>query len=141
MATFPEVALTGEPIRPAARSFSIGSYPVKEYRSLGGTIVKRSFGNRPLSYTLDMQFNAVSQSVLEAIYNHYHGQQGVTLGFDLPSSIVTDLSSTMQLNMQQAGGGAWFYVEAPQVESIPSQRVNISVKLVSEIIASIALGS
>ena len=105
--------------RPTARSFSIGEYPTKTYKSLGGTIVRRSFGNRAINYALDMRFDAISQVALETIFAHYHGQQGNANGFTLPSEMFSDMSAAMASNMQNAGGGGslWFYAEAPQVES------------------------
>lgn len=145
-----------EPIKPSSRSFTIGAYPTKTYKSLGGTIVKRSFGNRAINYTLTMQFNGVKQPVLETIFNHYHDQQGDTNGFSIPSSFFSDLNAAMSRRLQDVGsqygrstglessggsGAVWFYADPPQVESGPIGLSNITVNLISEAPASIALFS
>ncbi len=142
MATFPSRAGNGDRIRPTARSFSIGEFPVKSYRSLSGAIVKRSFGNRGTNYTLEVEFGAVNEAVLLAIYNHYQGQQGVTSSFALPSTIFEGYTEEFFGLMQapSAGTNQWFYAEAPTVISRPNGLSDISVKFVSEITASISIG-
>lgn len=142
MATFPSRTSTGTAIRPTARSFSIGEFPVKNYKSLAGTIVKRSFGNRPTNYTLDVEFNAVNEQVLIAIFDHYHGQQGTTTPFDLPSNLFEGYTGQFSALMQSpsVGSGRWYYAEAPQVTSRLNGLSDISVKFISEIPASINIG-
>lgn len=140
-----------EPIKPSRRSFTIGSYPTKTYKSLNGAIVKRSFGNRAINYTLTMEFNGVRQPVLETIFNHYHDQQGTTIGFAIPASLFPDLNAAMSRRLRDTGNpgtlqsgssnALWFYAEPPQVESGPIGLSNISVSLTSEIPSSIALGA
>jgi hypothetical protein len=142
MAIFPSTAANGDKIRPSARSFSIGEFPVKAYRSLSGAIVKRSFGNRASNYTLEVEFAAVSEQVLLAIFNHYQGQGGITSSFDLPDTLFSGYTGEFSSLMQSPsfGSNRWFYAEAPQVTSKPNGLSDISVKFVSEIPASMSIG-
>ena len=43
-------------LKPTARSFQLGEYPIKSYRAMSGAVVRRSFGNKPFGYTLDLEF-------------------------------------------------------------------------------------
>ena len=74
MANFPA-------LKPTARSFQLGQYPVKTYRAMSGAVVRRSFGNKAFGYTLDLQFENVPEAAVNTIIDHYNGQQGGTLGF------------------------------------------------------------
>lgn len=142
MANFPA-------IKPTQRNFTLGEYPTKLYRSLSGKTIRRSFGNRPYGATLELVFENVGESVLAAIYNHYHGQLGNSSGFALSDEVMAGLSENdtkRQLKdgspyiiLQQLGIGngsqntmLWFYEEAPQVESTYRDLSTISIKLTSE---------
>jgi hypothetical protein len=131
MATFPS-------IKPTQRSFSLGEYPVKTYRSLSGKTVRRSFGNRPYGASLELVFENVKQATLDAIYSHYHTQQGATVGFALPDEVWAglSLSSTTVRGLKNgspfADSTEWVYAEPPSVESTQRDLSTISVKLVSE---------
>jgi hypothetical protein len=143
MANFPS-------IKPTNRSFTLGEYPTKIYRSLSGKTVRRSFGNRPFGATLELTFENVSETVLSLIYAHYHGQRGNTEGFFLSNETLAGLDSSSNtfaqlkagdpyIILQQAGIGSgspttmlWFYESAPEVESTYRNLSTISLKLVSE---------
>ena len=145
MANFPAV-------KPTRRSFALGEYPTKTYRSLSGKTVRRSFGNRPYSATLELVFENVSEETMGLIYNHYHGQLGTTTGFALSDEVMAGLSSSGSasrqlkagdpfLVLQQLGIGSgaantmnWFYSEAPQIESTYRDLSTVSVKLISEFV-------
>lgn len=111
--------------------------------------MRRSFGNRPYGAMLELSFENVKEDILQAIYNHYHGQQGTLEGFVLPDAVWAGLpSGTLQnqlkqgepfLLLQAAGIGdgkgnamEWTYVESPQVESVFRNLSTISIKLSCE---------
>lgn len=143
MANFPA-------LKPTRRNFTLGEYPTKIYRSLSGKTVRRSFGNRPYGATLELVYENAKEDVLTAIYGHYHGQLGNSIGFALSDAVLAGLTAssntTRQLKagapyliLQQLGIGSgsasdmlWFYDEAPQVESTYRNLSTISVKLSSE---------
>jgi len=137
MADFPNATSTGLLIKPSQRNFTLGEYPVKTYRSLSGKAIRRSFGNKPYGATLELSFANVNQEILTAIYNHYHGQGGVTLGFKLSNNIFVGLSSSI-FNQLKAGNPLadsstlWFYQETPKVESVYKGLSTITIALVCE---------
>lgn len=126
MADFP--ALT-----PTARSFALGQYPVKSYRAMSGAVVRRSFGNKPYGYTLELEFANVPEAIVNSICDHYNGQGGGTLGFTVPASVFAGYSSTLQGKVRTAAGIEWLYVDPPSIKSELRDRSSISVKLVGEI--------
>lgn len=143
MADFPR-------LKPTRRSFELGEYPVKTYRSLSGKIIRRSFGNRPFGATIELSFENVSETVFDQIYTHYHTQQGTTIGFQLPNEILAGLNASGNLAgqlregepfavLQSLGRGngtantmEWFYAEVPSVESVYRGLSTIKVRLVAE---------
>lgn len=137
MANFPRRSNngTGDLIKPTSRRFSIGDYPTKTYRSLSGAIVKRSFGNKAFGYKLELSFDNVGEDVVAAIFDHYHGQAGVTDGFKIPATLLSGYEDSTISRMQAPDGIKWFYEQAPQVESVALALSNISIVLIGELVA------
>lgn len=126
MAQFPS-------IKPSQRQFTFGEYPTKTYRALSGAVLRRSFGNRPFNYSLSLSFENVKESVVAAIFDHYHGQQGTLEGFTLPDALFAGLSSTIISRMKAPSSLAWFYAESPSIESVQRDLSTVSIQLVADI--------
>lgn len=126
MATFPSFT-------PSSREFSLGEYPVRTFRSLAGTTLRRVFGNRASGYTLRLEFANVAESTVNSIYDHYHGQQGGALGFPIPDSVFGGYSSGLRSRIQNPASVQWFYEQAPTVRSVLRDRSTITVNLIAEI--------
>lgn len=125
MADFPSLI-------PTARSFQLGQYPVKTYRALSGAVVRRSFGNRPFGYTLELEFGNVSEAIVNTIIDHYNLQVGGTIGFAIPSIVFAGYTSVLQSKVRTAFGIEWLYAEPPTVESVIKDISTVMVKLVGE---------
>ena len=86
--TFPKMV-------PTTRSFTMGDYPSKTYRSLSGTIFKRNFGNRQTGYRLDMTFKNIgdvtqlktNSGTAKQILDHYVTVEGTFESFTLPNEV------------------------------------------------------
>lgn len=126
---------TGDLIKPTSRRFTIGAYPSKTYRSLSGAIVKRNFGNKASGYRLELSFDNVKEEVVTAIFDHYHGQNGITDGFTIPSTLFSGYDNAIISRMRAPLGIRWFYEEAPQVESVALALSTISLVLIGELVA------
>lgn len=139
---------TGDLIKPSSRQFTIGDYPTKTFRSLSGAIVKRSFGNKASGYRLELTFENVAQPVVVAIYDHYHGQKGVTNGFAIPASLFSGYDQDQNFlpgdqrydnriisRINSNPGISWFYEQAPQIESVTLALSNVTVTLIGELVA------
>jgi hypothetical protein len=125
MANFPA-------LKPSARSFQLGQYPVKTYRAMSGAVVRRSFGNKAFGYTLDLQFENEPEETVNTIIDHYNGQQGGTLGFAIATAVFAGYTVTLQGKVRVPPGIKWFYAEPPSVSSVIAGISTITVKLVGE---------
>jgi hypothetical protein len=125
MASFPA-------LKPTARSFQLGQYPVKTYRAMSGAVVRRSFGNKAFGYTLELEFANVSEATVNTIIDHYNGQQGGTLGFLVPNEVSAGYSLTLQSKFIYASGIEWLYAEPPSINSVIKDISTVTVKLVGE---------
>lgn len=126
MANFPSLTPTG-------RNFGMGEYPVKSYRAMSGATVRRSFGSRPFGYNADLEFRNVPESVVNQIYDHYHGQGGGTIGFLLPVTIFAGYSSALRGRMENPLGIEWIYAEPPAVQSVIKNLSTVTIKLIGEL--------
>ena len=125
MANFPA-------LKPSARSFQLGQYPVKTYRAMSGAVVRRSFGNKAFGYTLDLEFANVPEATVNTIIDHYNGQQGGTLGFAIATAVFAGYTVTLQGKVRNPSGIEWLYAEPPSVSSVIKGISTVTVKLVGE---------
>ena len=80
MADFPS-------IKPNSRSISLGNAPQLEYSASSGANVRFLQGTKRVQQKLSMSFNAITETELYSIYDHYDGQQGSIIPFALPAVI------------------------------------------------------
>ena len=120
-------------LKPSRRQFSPGVFPTKVYRSLAGTTVKRSYGNRPSSYQLTLEFANVSDTTVALIIDHYNNTSGGFSRFRLPSSVFSGMSATLVEKIQQPFNIRWEYISAPSIESVYSGISTVSVELLGEL--------
>jgi hypothetical protein len=125
MANFPA-------LKPTARSFQLGQYPVKTYRAMSGAVVRRSFGNKAFGYTLDLEFANIPEATVNTIIDHYNGQQGGTLGFIIATAVFAGYTVTLQGKVRNPSGIEWLYAEPPSVSSVIAGISTVTVKLVGE---------
>jgi hypothetical protein len=125
MASFPA-------LKPTARSFQLGQYPVKTYRAMSGAVVRRSFGNKAFGYTLDLEFANIPEATVNTIIDHYNGQQGGTLGFIIATAVFAGYTVTLQGKVRNPSGIEWLYAEPPSVSSVIAGISTVTVKLVGE---------
>ena len=126
MADFPAIIPTG-------RSFELGQYPIKSYRALSGAVVRRSFGNKPYGYTLNLEFENVPEATVNSICNHYNGQGGGTVGFVVPAAVFSGYSATLQAIARTPAGIEWLYAGPPSIKTVKVDISTVTVSLVGEI--------
>jgi len=122
MATFPTLT-------PSSRTFTPGRHPHSEIGALNGLQVRVRTSNVILDQQLRLTFIGLTESQMLSIRSHYIGQQGRFLSFDIPSSLLSGMTTPAYFTPT---GYSWIYGSAPQVEDIPcAQRYNVSVDLVT----------
>ena len=120
-------------LKPSAREIKLGTYPVKTYRALSGATVKRSFGNRPFGYELQLEFRNIKDTVTAQILQHYTTNSGGFVRFTLPASLFAGMSATLQDYTRNPAGIQWEYAAPPSVQSVQTDTSTVQITLVGEL--------
>lgn len=127
MATFPE-------LKPTARNFKPGTYPQKQYRSLSGVAVKRTFGTQPYGASLELEYQNVPDATVVTLIDHYRSQTAANRRFQLSSSVIAGMSSTLAARANASVDNLrWEYADAPQVSSVRPGINTVRINLTGEI--------
>ena len=125
MADFPSLT-------PNARSLSLGNYPQEEYVGPSGVAVRFLFNEtKRIAQVLTLTFNALTETQANSITDHYSGQQGTLIPFDLPSTVWVGYSSVPI----SASDYQWRYASSFTVDRAQMVgRFNIEVTLESVVV-------
>jgi hypothetical protein len=126
------MSITFPSIVPSSRGFKLGSFPTKVYRALSGTTAKRSFGNRPFGYEIQLGFDNIDDAKVSQLLKHYLDTSAGFSRFLLPPSVFAGMDATLQGYVQATATIRWEYAEAPQVESVKTNVSNIQLTLRGE---------
>jgi hypothetical protein len=122
MAVFPTLT-------PSNRTFTPGRHPHSEIPTLNGLQIRVMTSNVIVEQQLRLTFVALTEAQMLSIRSHYIGQQGRFLSFDIPSSLLSGMTTPAYFTPT---GYSWIYGSAPQVEDIPgTQRYTVSVELIT----------
>jgi hypothetical protein len=119
-------------LKPSDRQFKLGAYPTKTYRSLSGATVKRSFGNRPTGYELQLSYTNISDATTVQLLDHYTSTSGGFERFTLPAALFAGMSSELASRVQSPTGIKWEYAGAPEVESVHNGISAVTINLIGE---------
>ena len=147
-------------IVPTTRSFTMGDYPSRTYRSLAGTVFKRSFGNKQTGFRIDLTFKNIGDSdssdqesgtkgtgefrdysgTAKQILDHYRNVYGTLQTFYLPDFVFRGMDDNLELRIQDprekgatAPSISWRYAEPPKVQSVKANVSTVTVKLIGEL--------
>ena len=122
MANFPAIV-------PNGRSFGLGNAPQGEHTGPDEVGVRFLFSEtKRIGQTLTLTFTALTEAQAYLITEHYNGQEGSLIPFDLPSEIWSGYSTVPV----SASDYQWRYASTFNVETGGfTGRFNITVELVS----------
>ncbi len=115
-------------LRPTTRSFVPGELPMNTFQSLSGKEVRVVLGDTMAGHSLQLTFGNIQEPVVKQITDHWYGQQGTALAFNLPSSVWagwSDYQSVITANQK------WRYLSTPSVNAVSPGIMTVSVSLVS----------
>ena len=121
MSTFPA-------LQPSSRSFSPGSIPISSYKTLSGRETRVILGDTFGGHEIVLSFNNVRDAVGKQILDHWYGQQGTAVAFDLPAAVYAGWST---YNTAVTAGQLWRYASEPSVVAVAPGIMSLSVQLVS----------
>lgn len=123
MATFPS-------LEPTTRSVSLGDCPQVPYAGTSGDVVTFKFGSDRIGQVLTLGYEYLTESEAQSIIDHYRGQQGFAVSFDLPA-VVWSGYTTRPI---PASDYEWRYASEPTIAISSPLKYSISVILESVII-------
>ena len=126
------MSITFPSLKPSQRSFKLGAFPTKIYRSLSGATAKRSYGNKPFGYELQLVFSNIDDDATALILEHYSDTFGGFSRFQLPDSLFSGMSETLRDYAKANATIRWEYAGPPEVESIIGGRSTVQVTFIGE---------
>jgi len=123
MATFPSIT-------PNTRVFGLGNYPQQEYSGVDGGSVRFLYGSKRVSQTLSFSYSSITEAETNSIYDHYDGQQGGLIPFDLPAAIWAGYSTIPVAAVDYQ----WRYAAPPAIEPTVTGRFSLTIELESVVI-------
>ena len=122
MATFPE-------LEPATRGYDFGQFPLTEEPSISAGTVRFGHGDEPQNYRLTLGYIDLADAEADLIRQHYQGQGGGYLSFQLPAIIWRGHSFSGNVAPYLT---SWRYVETPAEDHARGGYVNVIVELGSD---------
>ena len=127
------MAQTFPALRPSARSFKPGEYPIRSYRSQSGVVSKRIYGNKPTNYELKLTFQNIDDSDAQQIVDHYLVVAPTLDGFKIPDQVFAGMSTGLEATIQAPSNISWFYAAPPEVSSVFIELSTVEVSLIGEV--------
>ena len=118
---------------PARRNFTPGIFPQKTFRTLGGIIARRTFGNVAYGAKLELEFTNITDDKVQAIIAHYQFQTQRNQRFQLPDTVVAGMSNALATSVKAVSTLRWEYESPPAIESIFPGISVVSLTLIGEI--------
>lgn len=119
-------------IKPSARNFTPGNFPVREYKALSGKEIRIRYGNVRTESTLDLTYENISDAQAGLFLSHYASLNGTFSTFPIVSThaVFSGWRGAAGL-LNAAAGTAWRYAEPPQVESVYNGISTVRVQLIA----------
>lgn len=119
MASFPA-------LRPAARRYSMGVFPVSEERGFSGGSVRFIHGTTNSGHRLELEFVLLTAAEAKLLRDHYRLQQGGFLPFDLGTDAWAGHTSATDLVPSTT---LWRYASQPEEAHLKGGLVNVTLRL------------
>jgi len=118
---------------PTRRNFTPGIFPQKTFRTLGGTIARRTFGNVAYGAKLELEFTNITDDKVQAIIAHYQFQTQRNQRFQLPDTVIAGMNASLATSVKAVSTLRWEYEGPPAIESIFPGISVVSLTLIGEI--------
>ena len=118
MATFPALA-------PRTRSLTLGDIPQQVYSGSSGGDVRFKQGSSYIAQQLTLGYEYLTESEAQQILDHYAGQQGSLLPFDLSAAVWGGYTTPPVSSVAYQ----WRYIASPDIEIASPKRYNLNIEL------------
>jgi hypothetical protein len=119
-------------IKPTARDFTPGDWPVKTFNAQSGAEVRILYGDTRTRMEFVLGYDNISDAEAEQFLAHYDETKGTYLTFFVPPTVRagwTGTSPPLSLG-GTATGNEFRYAEPPQVTAVRPGRSSVRVRLV-----------
>ena len=120
MATFPT-------IEPSTRALTFGDYPQLTYEGVSGGNVRFLQGTKRIAQILSLGYQFLTEADATLILDHYNGQEGTLLAFDLPLAVWAGYSTPPISSIDYE----WRYTGPFEVAIPAPLRYNMTIELVA----------
>jgi hypothetical protein len=120
MATFPA-------LEPSTRALTLGDYPQLTYQGVSGGNVRFLQGTMRVSQVLSLGYQLLSEAEMALLLNHYGGQEGTLLAFDLPLTVWAGYSVPPISSIEYE----WRYASPFEVAIASPLHYNATVELIA----------
>ena len=115
-------------LKPTARSFDAGDYPIKTFRSQSGIEARILYGSRRTGAQLSLSFDNISDSDANSFLTHFEETRGTFTTFSLAGNTTAGWSPG---NINAGTGNTWRYAGPPEIASVRPGRSSVTVKLIA----------
>ncbi len=121
-------------LRPTARTFDPGTYPVKTYRAQNGSETRILYGSSRTEMKLSLTYANISDADAELFVTHYDDKQGTFKAFNAfhPGNSVLDgwdgAGSTIKKNPDNTA--KYRYESAPVITQVANGISTVTVSLI-----------
>lgn len=112
-------------LEPSSRAWLMGDYPQLIYSGASGGEVRFLQGADRVGQRLTLGYEFLTESEVQQILDHYEGQEGSIIAFDLPA-IIWDGYTTAPVSSSDY---QWRYANAFEVGVAAPLRYNVSIEL------------
>ena len=113
---------------PSLRTLSPGAVAQSQFRAYGGQESRAQLGAGVHGHSVSLSFSALTFAEAKSIRDHYLGQQGSLVPFDLPADVWSGFSAYASI---LPGGYQWIYAGPPQFSEVACTIQSATVQLVA----------
>jgi len=115
-------------LKPTARAYDSGDYPVKTFKAQSGAESRILYGSRRTNMSLDLSFDNITDAQAELFLDHYDETKGTYQTFTIPSAVFDGWEGNSDA-LDAATGNSWRYSGPPALTSVRPGVSSVKVKL------------
>ena len=118
-------------LKPTARSFDSGDYPVKSFKSQNGTETRILYGSNRTNMKMSLTYSNIVDSDAALFLSHYHEETKGTFGtFSIPENTRIGWDAAKKYLGANDSGNYWRYDGPPQQTQVRPGISTVTVKLI-----------
>ena len=123
-------------VRPSARSYESGDWPIRKYRAQNGAEVRLLYGNKRTNLKIALSYTNIADTVAAQFLSHFNEVFGTYRTFQFSSDARVALFAGWTGTagaLEPPQGVDWRYESAPQIQAIRPGISSVTVNLIGVI--------